>query len=638
MKKKLFFVSLIPCVLFAVAGCQSGNNNTTINSTQPITTTVLPPISITESTTNTSNSVTTTGEEELDYVENNVKIYREKDVFDKTIKLRFYEDTPSIPYISVSDYYMEFFKTDLTLNKVNNLYKYKNPYGGELSLETEEDILYIYDITKFSHHPDFKESTSKTFLEKKDETLTPLHHRAIALSDYNIDVHGDMEAYVPLALLSSFSGGLDGYNVSYNGKDIYVFDLHAQLSNETRDYEYFKTSQEYMSVFEDLNTPRSEDMALYNYGQLCFNFDNLRGYTAQLVFGDNNLLTLGLDGLLTKFYPDIKEMLLSTDKKEYYTGYYCLFNGLADGGHTGAFNTMDDYVKESVEDCLSEISDFTKSMVRRNMTSAMTKDKIGTAVTASKKAAFPTYDKATNPNLYTFDSATKTAYISFDKFIVDYTGWDDYYKNGMHEEDIPEYTDTFAFIRKSLYQAVSDEARNVVIDLTTNGGGDSGALAGIVGLLNGAKFDFVMNNTFDKNSVTTSMLIDVNLDGVCDEDDIVECNKFKFNVAVLTTCNAFSCGNLLPSVLKELGCKILGQRSGGGSCAISIESTADGMPYVRSSHHCLSNAMGENIDVGVPLDYEIQYLYDGVYNFDKFFDFTTINDYFISIGLAPEEL
>jgi hypothetical protein len=96
---------------------------------------------------------------------------------------------------------------------------------------------------------------------------------------------------------------------------------------------------------------------------------------------------------------------------------------------------------------------------------------------------------------------------------VDYTGWDDYYNNGMREEDIPKDTDTFVFIRKSLYQAVADEAVNVVIDLSTNGGGDSGALAVVVGLLNGAKFDFVMNDTFDKTSITTKMLIDVNLDG-----------------------------------------------------------------------------------------------------------------------------
>ena len=309
-----------------------------------------------------------------------------------------------------------------------------------------------------------------------------------------------------------------------------------------------------------------------------------------------------------------------------------MFNGLADGGHTGAFGAADDYIGQAVTEKMDKISDFTAAMVGKNMAAALKSTKIEEAVTESKKAAFPTYDKKNNPNIYSFDNGTKTAYISFDNFLVDYTGWDDYYNNGMREEDIPKDTDSFAFIRKSLYQAVADEAVNVVIDLSTNGGGDSGALAGVVGLLNGAKFDFVMNDTFDKTSMTTKMLIDVNLDGEYNGADIEECNKFKFNVAVLTTSNAFSCGNLLPSVLKELGYKIVGQRSGGGSCAIAIQTTADGLAYVRSSNLCLSNAMGENIDVGVPLDFEIQYSFDGDYNFSKFFDFITISEYFASIS------
>ena len=55
-----------------------------------------------------------------------------------------------------------------------------------------------------------------------------------------------------------------------------------------------------------------------------------------------------------------------------------------------------------------------------------------------------------------------------------------------------------------------------------------------------------------------------------------------------------------------MGFKIIGQQSGGGSCAISVEATADGISYVRSSHLCLYNEAGENIDGGVPVDYEIK--------------------------------
>ena len=57
---------------------------------------------------------------------------------------------------------------------------------------------------------------------------------------------------------------------------------------------------------------------------------------------------------------------------------------------------------------------------------------------------------------------------------------------------------------------------------------------------------------------------------------------------------------------KDLGYKIIGQQSGGGSCAISIESTVEGIAYVRSSHLCFYNDAGQSVDTGVPVDYEIE--------------------------------
>jgi hypothetical protein len=39
-----------------------------------------------------------------------VKVYRTRDEYDKMIDIRFYDDTPNIPYINVIDYFREFFK------------------------------------------------------------------------------------------------------------------------------------------------------------------------------------------------------------------------------------------------------------------------------------------------------------------------------------------------------------------------------------------------------------------------------------------------------------------------------------------------------------------------------------------------
>ena len=86
-----------------------------------------------------------------------------------------------------------------------------------------------------------------------------------------------------------------------------------------------------------MDSKRPADLIEYTYNQLCFNFDNLRGYTVQLLMGDNNLLSLGLNGTLERFYPEVKAALLSPDKSEYYAGFTTLLGILSDGGHTSTY-------------------------------------------------------------------------------------------------------------------------------------------------------------------------------------------------------------------------------------------------------------------------------------------------------------
>ena len=148
-------------------------------------------------------------------------------------------------------------------------------------------------------------------------------------------------------------------------------------------------------------------------------------------------------------------------------------------------------------------------------------------------------------------------------------------------------------------------AKYLVLDLSTNGGGDEAALCGIMGLFNKAESSMAFNNVMHRGRSTTDYGVDINLDGECDAADVAEAEGFDFKVAVLTSKCSFSCGNLLPSLMKEAGYKIVGEQSGGGSCAVTYEFTADGLPYVRSSYSCLSNERGDNIDTGVPLDYDI---------------------------------
>ena len=571
---------------------------------------------------------------DMNYEVKSVDVYTSKESKSKSLSIRFYESTPSVPYISVKDYYDEFFNVQLNLERKGNTYRYTNKNGNYLQFDIENDVFTNYDLIDFNNSPIFVEDTYKAFCKNEAVVKTPVKEKAISLKSYSIDLHGDSTgAYVPLTFLSSFTGGVAGVQVGYNGENIFFLDPKNSLGGGVKDIDYYGSL--YKAPIEDLTTKRKEDMAKYNYGELCFIFDNLRGYTSQLFFGDYNLRTLGLNGLLEHYYPDVKTMLLSTDKANYYKGFRVLFEGLFDGGHTAELLSTTNEVIRSASADLSAYPALDKftydyatlytNIMMRHATYAKTKQNIFTQYNSKENLGY----------YYKYDSATETAYVGFDNFKVDYISWNKYYTQGLKEADLPTTGDSFYNVRKGLYQAKTDGAKKVVLDLSTNGGGDSLALVGIAGLFHQAKANFDTNDICNDSKSSTPCLIDINLDGKFDDLDKQEAAKFNFQVAVLTSKLSFSCGNLLPSMLKSYGLKIVGERSGGGSCVVNVGITADGLTYYRSGAKCLSDPAGNNIDDGVPLDFEIEVKktkvdpqYE-VYSYDpsQFYDFVTISDY-----------
>ena len=545
----------------------------------------------------------------LAYKTKDVNVYRDNQGVDKTIKIRFYDDTPSIPYINVTGYFKEFFKTQTTKTVKGSIYRYNHPEGDFLAFDPEADTIYICYGDSFQGHPDMDQNTSKFFLKVDKQTSSAPTIKAISLASYGIDLHYEnKEIYAPLTLLSCFAGGICLLQAAYNGESIYFCDGYGSLTGELRGPEYFKDT--YFSVLGDYSTKRPQDMIDYAYGQLCMMFDNDRGYTTQLLFGDNNLNSMGLDGLLEVYYPKIKEHLLSDDKETYYRGYHELLMGLWDGGHTspdiqtpldnpyvdGDYNSF--YLNVVYGACDDpDLSALGNEYVRR-VRSAWD---IGSYEDALK-AAFGEEVKQ-NGKYYHFDETHSTSYIGFDSFVTAYTEWDDFYAGKTEETP----NDTYGHVLRSLNQALEDGATNVVFDITCNGGGDTGAMAAVVGLFNKGHAYQNMVNVLSKCYVRSDYLLDVNLDGEYDEEDVTEAEKFEvFNVGVLTSLNCFSCGNTFPSMMQQKGFKTMGGKTSGGSCAICYEFTADGLPYIRSSHYMIGlNPDGSNIDDGVTPDFDI---------------------------------
>ena len=557
------------------------------------------------------------------YSETNINIYRDADKPDKTMRVRFYRDMSHVPYVTVTAFFKEFFNTELVVSLDGSAHTYKKNTAASayFGFDANKQTFFAYELSEFNTHPDFKEVTGESFIHFVDYQQTDPELTTIDLNKYSIPIHeeGD-EIYAPLTFLSQLAGGYSLYNVAYNGKDIYVIDYDAALFDEPRTPDYYTN---YYEILSNIYTERPADLANYVYNELCLVFDNFRGDTVQLVFGEDKLKVKGLNGILETEYPALKTYLLSTDKSEYYVGINALFAGLYDGGHTGELSRFGAY-NNSVN--ANKTQSFNSLVVEMNGRSDE-KSRVRSSVVLTKSLL-----NVSGYFYYQYDEPSKTAYIGFNGFDYDTVGWDNYYK-GIGE--IPVDTDSYAYVRNKFYQAKADGALNVVLDVAANGGGDSYAYAGIVGLCNGATSSLSLNDTFNKYRMDEYYGIDINLDGKYDQEDVEEANSFNFNIGVLTSAYSFSCANLFPSAMKDLGFKILGQRSGGGSCAINIKTTGDGLMYVHSSYFSLTDRQGNNIDGGIladyPIDiginYDIQYGDTYLYDYSLFYDFTTVGNY-----------
>ena len=103
----------------------------------------------------------------------------------------------------------------------------------------------------------------------------------------------------------------------------------------------------------------------------------------------------------------------------------------------------------------------------------------------------------------------------------------------------------------------------------------------------------------------SSFDVDRNLDGKFDEKD--KDVKLKMNIGVLISSCSFSCGNMLPALLKDYGICLLGMQSDGGSCCVLYNPSADGFGYRYSTHRArLINTKGQNIDAGIEPDYQLE--------------------------------
>ena len=516
-----------------------------------------------------------------------------------TVALRYYEDMPHVAYIAVADFQNMLMEgTSIRVSKTAvSQYSLTTSHGKTATVNTAEESMTFDDFVNFvalgvtttgESGGNDDDDDEPSFFRGEPGPLTPATATlSLNMKKYGIDLRGDGRmVYVPLSTLSDMYSNLYGNHVMFNGEKIIV--TNFEKTPAEIDAAFFKKPY--------LTEERPQDLAAYSYGELCFAIDHFYGRP-----GRNSIdKTIEADGIDKALGEKVRKLLKSTDMEEYIFGMEILATKLADGSHTlispilnGTLGGL--FEQKSVESLVDKyITPFGQlyPLEALGVVNALAK-RDGSDESAAKRKSVLKSD--------TYAKVGNTMYCIYDDFgPIDTEGWAAFYKGkGPRPTYNPNFKGDICGIVEALDKAAADpEVKNFVLDLTCNSGGEAGVLAAITTLLAG-KSSYAFENVLTKQRGVDEYEVDSNFDRVFDKKDKAPRHP-ELNIAILTSRFAYSCGNLLPSLMKDYGYLIIGEKSGGGSCSIQKMCTPEGLCYqLSSSRTRLINKAGENIDKGV---------------------------------------
>ena len=398
----------------------------------------------------------------------------------------------------------------------------------------------------------------------------------ISLPEYGIEfiTQGDqillpMQTLLDILLAMPYGGLL-----CYNGEALFLGGGEVFFSKE-----YNQELERYEKVYTELGNlyysaaprTRSRELAEYGAAELCLMMDCF--YGLKEVHGIQNFYQLLIStGLL--------EDLLDTDPLKADQAVATLINSYLDDLHSGylgnSFLTGKDAEFES-RDGYSNKSYMNLMVMYRAVKDIVMPD------------GRPSYQEIGD-----------TAYVAFDEFMMK-PGLD-YYSLDLNSEE--SIQDTVSLLMFAHHQITREDSpiRNVVMDLSTNSGGDAEAAIFVIGwFLGEAPVSLV--HTFCGTRVTNVYRIDANQDRVFDSKDSLYAD---YNLYCLCSPLSFSCGNLVPWAYHSSGMvTLIGDTTGGGSCVVQPMATAWGTVFQTSGTSRLAfvrNGSYYDIDQGVTPD------------------------------------
>lgn len=522
---------------------------------------------------------------------------------DSKVTLRFYNDLPDVAYISAADFQsivlpgstMKVTHTGVGEYTLDNA-------GAKAVVNVNKDVFVSSDFDAFTNMMDLLQPgmanvyyDGMPFVRYKSIKYMPaVSTVTLDFAKYGIDIHADGKGavYFPFATLADIYSDLFYHHAGFNGEKVVANTSVNEISLARIDPDYNKTLLS--------KKTRSQSMADFAYRELCFAMDHFYGHPGRVAL-DASLKAKGMDRTLEEDLPagrTIKKLLKSTNLAEYFVGMSGL-NALYYDGHTSMdISSVMGRDRSKYEDLVSEVRGLQEKhkdvmdAIREGRSSMGGRYQDVMAIRTQRPECYETQD--------TYIKKGNTAVCVFNSFNTRAEdAWNAYYAGKGPRPNINDNKgDSMVIFLDALEKASADpEVENFIVDITSNGGGSADIVMAMTSLIMNKSYLSYDNPLTGQRSIV-EYEVDRNFDGVFDKKD--KKVHYDLNFGVLTSQVSFSCGNLFPSMLKDNGVPVIGETSGGGSCAIQAMCTADGFCFQISSFRSRLNTLsGENIDAGI---------------------------------------
>ncbi|MDO4538647.1 MAG: S41 family peptidase [Coriobacteriales bacterium] len=535
------------------------------------------------------------------YVERSLKLISTVDNAPSELTVRFYNETPNVPYFGLAQYKELVLGDTCTVESDGKTITLTATDGGSITVDDAQDTISSNDLAAFRTYlaPQQQAGKSNGMLDLGSrfvrvgsiESKGPAHATTLDYGAYHIDLHvDDKDAYLPLACESDLLAVASCAALFYNGTNLYLTDRYTP-DIEALDPNYYQQLQS--------NHERPQDMVDFTYNNLCFLMDKLAGNTKSDALG-TLVAEVGFNKALDhdEATRKTRELLKSTDFYEFIAGTEYLY-ALTANGHTtladAALMQNQAYLEsESVKDG-SIFNDLTKTDLVSSFAQRAGYGDDGSIIEQRQKVL--------GENPPTYREQGDTAVIILDSFMnYDADAWNEHYNSGA---EIPT-GDLVGTLIAGLKRAKQNpQIKYVILDISLNGGGYNELLATAEALVLN-KPQLKLYDQLNQQNCMVNYEVDSLFDGSFAASTLTRDMDVTF--AVLTSRNTFSCGNAFTEHCRDEGIPILGEPSLGGEYLVVPCFFPEGpVAQISAGTMKMVDASGSGNEEGVPVDVALDY-------------------------------